>query len=84
MIKQEFLKRFRDENLTIGAEYMMILNKVSDAPLVLGCAYDEGVWKFYKTGERGGHYIIKEKDTEKEAFDYFYQVVLIQHRRYSH
>lgn len=39
MTKQEFLKRFRDENLTVGAEYMMILNKVSDAPLVLGCAY---------------------------------------------
>jgi hypothetical protein len=60
MTKQKFLKRYRDENITIGAEYMMILNKVSDAPLVLGCAYDEGVWKIYKTGEGGGHYIIKE------------------------
>lgn len=79
MTKQEFLKRFRDENLTIGAEYMMILDHLTDEPLVLGCAYDEGVWKIYKTGERGGHYIIKEKDTEEYAFDYFYQVVLSQH-----
>jgi hypothetical protein len=83
MTKQEFLKRYKDENLTIGAEYMMILDKVSDAPLVLGCAFDQGVWKIYKTGERGGHYVIKEKDSEEEAFDYFYQVVLIQNRRYS-
>ena len=27
MTKQEFLKRYKDENLTIGAEYIMILNK---------------------------------------------------------
>ena len=76
MTKQEFLKRYREEKLTIGAEYMMILDKISDASLVVGCAYDQGVWKIYQTGERGGHYVIKEKDTEDEAFDYFYELVL--------
>ena len=76
MTKQEFLKRYKDENLTIGAEYMMILDKISDASLVVGCAYDQGVWKIYETRERGGHYVIKEKDTEDEAFDYFYKLVL--------
>ena len=71
MTKQEFLRRYKDENLTIGAEYMMILDKISDAPLVLGCAYDQGVWKIYKTGERDGHYIIKEYASENEAFQFF-------------
>ena len=83
MTKQEFLKRYKDENLTIGAEYIMVLDSITDEPLVLGCAYDQGVWKIYKTRERGGHFIIKEIDNEEEAFDYFYQVVLSQNRRYS-
>ncbi|WP_283152623.1 hypothetical protein [Guptibacillus hwajinpoensis] len=81
MTKQEFLRRYKDENLTIGAEYMMILDKISDAPLVLGCAYDQGVWKIYKTGERDGHYIIKEYASENEAFDFFYELVLSKHNR---
>lgn len=80
MTKQEFLQKYKDEKLNIGYDYMMILDKVSDAPLVLGCAYDQGVWKIYKTRERGGHFVIKEKDNEEEAFDYFYQVVLSQHK----
>jgi hypothetical protein len=83
MIKQEFLKRYKDEKLTIGAEYIMVLDSITDEPLVLGCVYDQGIWKIFKTGERGGHYIIKEKDSEEKAFDYFYQVVLSQNRRYS-
>ncbi|MBL5769418.1 hypothetical protein B5V88_10835 [Heyndrickxia sporothermodurans] len=80
MTKQEFLKRFKSEKINIG-EYKMILDKISDAPLVLGCAYDQGVWKVYETRERGGHFIIKEIDNEDEAFDYFYKVVLSQQNR---
>lgn len=57
----------------------MIFDKISDAPLVLGCAYDQGVWKIYETRERGGHFVIKEKNNEDEAFDYFYKVVLSEH-----
>ncbi|MBN8211164.1 hypothetical protein JI666_20810 [Bacillus sp. NTK071] len=79
MTKQEFLQRYNSENLTIGAEYMMVLDGVTDEPLVLGCAYDQGVWKVYKTRERGGHYIIKEFTSENEAFDFFYELVLSQH-----
>lgn len=70
MLKQEFINRFKEEKLDIG-EYIIIIDKISDAPLVLGCAFDEGKWKVYKTGERGGHYVIKEFDNEHEAFDYF-------------
>ena len=62
----------------------MILDKISDASLVVGCAYDQGVWKIYQTGERGGHFIIKKKENEEEAFEYFYQVVLSEHRLHTH
>ena len=41
MTKQEFLKRFQNEKLTIGAEYMMVLDQIKDEPLVVGCAYDQ-------------------------------------------
>lgn len=66
MTKQEFLQRYKEEKLTIGAEYTMVLDHMTDEPLVLGCVYDQGVWKIFKTRERGGHFVIKEKDTEEE------------------
>lgn len=82
MTKQEFLERIESERLNIG-EYIIKLDKISDAPLVLGCAYDQGVWKVYETRERGGHFIIKKIDSEEDAFDYFYKVVLSQHNRHK-
>ena len=78
MTKEEFLKRFKEENINLG-EYMLMLDKISDASLVLGCAYDEGVWKVYRTRERGGHFVIKEFNNENDAFDYFYELVVIYH-----
>ncbi|MBN8211165.1 hypothetical protein JI666_20815 [Bacillus sp. NTK071] len=79
MTKQEFLQRYKDENLNIG-EYIIVLDNITDEPFVLGCVYDQGVWKIYESGERYGHGILKKKDNEEEAFDYFYQVVLSQHK----
>ncbi|RIW30390.1 hypothetical protein D3H55_16775 [Bacillus salacetis] len=82
MTKQEFLKKVESEKLNKG-EYSIIIGKLSDAdaPLVLGCVFDQRVWKVYETRARGGHFIIKELDDESEAFDYFYKVVLSQHNR---
>ena len=37
---------------------------------VMGCVYEQGKWKVYKTKGRGGHYIIKEIDSEDKAFIY--------------
>lgn len=79
MTKQEFLKRYKEEKLTIGDEYLMVLDSITDEPLVLGCIYDQDKWKIFETRERGGHFIIKEMDNEDEAFDYFYEIVLSQH-----
>jgi hypothetical protein len=76
MTKQEFLQRYKDEKLNIG-EYIIVLDNITDEPFVLG------VWKIYESGERYGHGILKKIDNEEEAFDYFYQVVLSQNRRYS-
>lgn len=80
MTKQEFLKRYKDEKLNIGDEYLMVLDAITDEPLVLGCVYDQGKWKVFETRERGGHFVIKEMDNESEAFDFFYEIVLSQHK----
>ena len=78
MTKQEFLEKFETEKLNIG-EYIMVLESVTDEPLVMGCAYDQGKWKVYKTKEHGGHYIIKETACEDEAFNLFYELVVSRH-----
>ncbi|GKU77598.1 hypothetical protein [Paenibacillus sp. L3-i20] len=80
MNKAEFLNKIKENNLNLG-EYDIELNSITDASYVMGCCFDEGVWKIYKTGERLGHYIIKEFDNESDAFDYFYELVFLQHKR---
>lgn len=81
MTKQEFLERYKAENLTIGEGYLLVLDEMTDEPYVLGCVYDQEEWKIYKTGERDGHYIIKTYSSESEAFDFFYELVLSKHKR---
>lgn len=78
MTKQEFLTKFESNKLNLG-EYIVVLDDITDEPLVMGCAIDDGLWKVYKTKERGGHYIIKEFENENEAFDYFYEFLLSRH-----
>jgi len=80
MTKKEFLIRYEEDQLDIG-EYIMILDKISDASLVMGCALDDGVWKVYKTKERDGHYVISEFKNESDAFDFFYELILCYHER---
>jgi len=78
--KHEFLEKFESEKIKLG-EYILILDKISNAPLVIGCAFGQGMWKVYKTKERGSHYIIKETNSENEAFDFLYELVLSAHNR---
>ncbi|WP_371019007.1 hypothetical protein [Pseudalkalibacillus sp. JSM 102089] len=80
MTKQEFLQRYKDEKLNIGDEYLMVLDAITDEPLVLGCVYNQGKWKVFETRERGGHFVMKEMDNESEAFVFFYEIVLSQHK----
>lgn len=82
MTKQEFLKRFKSEKLNIG-EYIVVTENITDAPLVIGCAYNQGMWKIFQTFERGGHYIIEETKNEDEAFNLLYELVVSKHKRYS-
>ena len=73
MFKNEFLKKLKAEKLNTG-EYIIVVDYITDEPLVMGCAQENGVWKIYETKQRGGKYILKELTDEHEAFDYFYQL----------
>lgn len=78
--KQEFLERVNTQKLSIG-EYIIVLDSITNEPLVMGGAFDQGKWKVYKTKERGGHYIIKETDSEDEAFNLLYELVVSRNNR---
>lgn len=75
MSKAEFLKKLKMDNLNTG-EYIIVVDYLTDEPLVMGCTQENEVWKIYETKQRGGHFIIKELADEYEAFDYFYQLLL--------
>ncbi|MBD1221602.1 hypothetical protein J5S49_15480 [Virgibacillus halodenitrificans] len=80
MRKSEFIKKLEKEDINLG-EFEIELESITDDPYVMGCCFDEGVWKVFKTRERLGHYIIKKFNKESEAFNYFYELVLIQHKK---
>ncbi|MEN1967632.1 hypothetical protein WMZ97_06075 [Lentibacillus sp. N15] len=82
MTKKEFQRKIKSEKINTG-EYIIVLDNITDEPLVMGCAFDDGVWKIYETMERGGHFIIKELDNENQAFDYFYELLLSRHNYLS-
>lgn len=80
MKKKEFLQRFKEEKITIDT-YSLELDQITDSSFVIGCVLNENIWKIFKTTERTGHYIIKEFVDEDSAFNYFYELVMIEHKR---
>lgn len=80
MKKNEFIKRYKEERLNIGS-YSLELDKLTDASFVMGCVFEDKIWKIFETTERTGHYIIKEFSDEDSAFDYFYELVLLQNKK---
>ncbi|MGX9134455.1 hypothetical protein ACWV26_08740 [Rummeliibacillus sp. JY-2-4R] len=78
MTKDEFIERIEKGNINTG-EYLVVIDELTDAPLVVGCVFKDNVWRIYETKERSGHFIIKEIENENDAFDYFYELVLTYH-----
>ncbi len=77
MTKKEFLHRMETEKISLR-EYSVLVDAISEGQYIIGCYYEDGAWNIYKTGERGGHYIIKSLKNENEAFDYLYELVKLQ------
>lgn len=78
MTHDEFKKRIEDESLKMK-DFDIVYDKIYEEEHFMGCVWDKGKWKIYKTMERNeGSYIIHEFDDENEAFDYFYELVKFQ------
>ncbi|MFI3201962.1 MAG: hypothetical protein R3Y54_10660, partial [Eubacteriales bacterium] len=77
MTKKEFLHRMETEKISLR-EYIVVVDRLSDGPYVIGCHYEEGVWIIYTTGERGGYYGGTKIEDENEAFDHLYRKVKLQ------
>lgn len=73
MKREDFLEKVYDE-IDLG-ERTIVLDEITDSPSVIGCAYDNGKWKYYETRERGGHFVIEEFDKEEDAYDYIYELL---------
>ncbi|PGT91623.1 hypothetical protein [Bacillus sp. AFS040349] len=82
MTKQEFLTIYESSKFNLG-EYIVVIDNITDEPLVMGCAFDNCIWKIYQTKEKGGHYVIKEFLNEIQAFNYFYELLLSRHNYLS-
>lgn len=79
MTKYEFLDKMKNEKIDL-AEYIVVVDSLTDEPFVIGCYQDDKVWKIYKTTERSGRYIVDEVVDENTAFDELYELVKIQEK----
>lgn len=46
MTKSEFLDRMKNENINL-AEYIVVVDNLTDEPFVLGCYKENNVWRIY-------------------------------------
>jgi hypothetical protein len=79
MTKLEFLEKMKNEKIDL-AEYIVVVDSLTDEQFVIGCYKDNNMWKIYKTTERSGHYIIDEVTDENIAFDELYELVKLQEK----
>lgn len=79
MTKQQFLDKILQEKPDLG-EYEIETDYLTDASYVIGCYFENGKWRIFKTKERSGHYIIDEFTDENEAFDELYELVRLQEK----
>ncbi|MGL5085562.1 MAG: hypothetical protein ACRC68_07560 [Clostridium sp.] len=79
MTKYEFLDRIKKESINL-AEYIVVVDSLTDEPFVLGCYKENNRWNIYETKERSGHVIIDEVQDENMAFDELYELVKLQEK----
>jgi hypothetical protein len=84
MTKQEFIRRMEKEKPLEGSELTIETDELIDSEYIIGCFKENGVWKIYKTKERGGYYIYDTYTNEKDAYNDLYDLVYIEKKRIDH
>lgn len=49
MTKLQFLEKMKNEKIDL-AEYIVVLDSLTDEQFVIGCYKNNNLWKIYKTG----------------------------------
>ena len=79
MTKSEFLDKIKNEKIDL-AEYIVVVDSLTDESFALGCYKENDLWKIYETKEQSGHFIIDEVQDENTAFDELYELVKLQEK----
>lgn len=81
MTREEFKKRIKEEKPNIGIS-RIILDRFVPGSFLIGCYYNEQAkkWHIYETNERGYKETIFKADTEEEAYDRLYDLIMINKR----
>ncbi|HEX9062314.1 MAG TPA: hypothetical protein VF941_19255 [Clostridia bacterium] len=73
MLKDEFMKKIKDENIMLD-RLDVVIGETTNVPFSLGCYKEGNVWKIYRIGERQNFSIIKF-GKEEEIFDEMYSLI---------
>lgn len=73
MLKDEFEKKIIVDGIDLK-KHNVVIGRVSNVPLTLGCFFEDNEWKIYKTGERQNVVIINT-GSEDEVFEKIYRIV---------
>lgn len=81
MTREEFEKRINNEKPDIGIS-RIILDEFVPGSFLVGCYYNEQKkkWHIYETNERGYEETIFKTDSEEEAYDRLYDLIMIHKR----
>ena len=79
MTKEEFLKKLQEYGIVInGYKYQIVIGELRPVSYYLGIYKEDGKWLIYEVGDRGSIVYYYKGTDENEAFDKFYNDILIR------
>ena len=79
MTKKEFYKKLQEYGIAInGYKYQIVIGELRPVSYYLGLYKEDGKWLIYEVGDRGSIVYYYKGTDENEAFDKFYNDILIR------
>ena len=79
MTKKEFYKKLQEYGIVInGYKYQIVIGELRPVSYYLGLYKEDGKWLIYEVGDRGSIVYYYKGTDENEAFDKFYNDILIR------
>ena len=79
MTKKDFIKKLEEYGIVInGYKYQIVIGELRPVSYYLGIYKEDGKWLIYEVGDRGSIVYYYKGTDENEAFDKFYNDILIR------